>query len=297
MRVDRYEIFQPDDEGGAERRPEQRPAAAQRDHQQDLDRGGQLQVGRADEAVVVRPQHAREPAHAARDDETEVLVQPHVIAERPHARLALADAHERLPERRAHDRAQDDEGQKECDEREIVEGDALAERPGKAQLGAWHARDAVVALGQRHPAMRQAPHDHAEGQRDHQKVDAGRPQGDEPEERRHRRRQQDADHERDPEGRAVSRRQDAHAVGPEPQIGGVAQRGEAGVAEDDVEAHGEDGVDDRLGQERQQERGEERGRHEQRQERDEDRDAHHARPKRPVGRTARIAAIGANSVK
>jgi hypothetical protein len=220
-----------------------------------------------------------------------------VVAERPHARFALADAHERLAEGRAHDRSEGDEGQHERDEGEVVERDALVERPGQAQLGARHARDAVVALGQGHPAVGETPHDHPEGERDHQEVDAGGPQGHEAEDRRHCRRQQDTDDERDPEGRAVLRRQDAHAVGTEPQIGGVAQRGQAGIAEDDVEAHGEDRVDDGLGQERQQERGEERWRRQERQEYDDDRDPHHARPNRPVGRTARIAAIGANSVK
>src|SRR6266705_1553787 len=48
------------DESGAQRRAEQRPAAAQRDHQENLDRGGELEVRRADEAVVVGPQDAGE---------------------------------------------------------------------------------------------------------------------------------------------------------------------------------------------------------------------------------------------
>ena len=53
------------------------------------------------EAGGVRPQHAREPAESAGDDERDVFVQPGVVAEDLHAQLALPDAGEAASERRA----------------------------------------------------------------------------------------------------------------------------------------------------------------------------------------------------
>ena len=99
MRVDRDEVLQAHDHHRAQRGPDQRAAAAERDHQENLDRRGELEVRRAHEAVVVGPQHAGEAADGAGDHEADVLVQPHVVAERAHARLALADPDERVAER------------------------------------------------------------------------------------------------------------------------------------------------------------------------------------------------------
>ncbi len=76
------------------------PGTAQHHHQQRIHRGGQYDVFGADEAVRVRPQHAREPAESARDDERDVFVQPGVVSEDAHAKLVLADADEAPPERR-----------------------------------------------------------------------------------------------------------------------------------------------------------------------------------------------------
>jgi len=80
----------------------------------------------------------------------------------------------------------------------------------------------------------------------------------------------------------------------------VAQRGEAGVAQEHVEAHGQDADDQGLGQQRQRVGGQERGDHGQDHDRRRGQEraaADHERPKRPVGRNARISAIGAKSVK
>ena len=80
----------------------------------------------------------------------------------------------------------------------------------------------------------------------------------------------------------------------------MAQRRHAGIAQQHVEAHGEDADDERLGDE-----GERIGRQEGGREGEEPDGAtgeqraaaDHARPKSPVGRMARMTAMGAKSVK
>src|SRR5436853_544883 len=73
------------------------------------------------EAVVVRPEDAGKRGEEARDHEGEVLVEPHIVAERPHARLALADALEPEPERRAYEHAHRPPGERRRPEREVEE--------------------------------------------------------------------------------------------------------------------------------------------------------------------------------
>src|SRR5437867_376392 len=95
--------------------------AAERDHQERLDRGDELDVRGPHEAVVVRPEDAGKRGEEARDHEGEVLVEPHIVAERPHARLALADALEPEPERRAYEHAHRPPGERRRPEREVEE--------------------------------------------------------------------------------------------------------------------------------------------------------------------------------
>ncbi len=236
---------------------EQRASAPQGHHEQGLDGHGQVEIGGRHEAVVVAQSTPANPADRPRDDEGDVLVQPHVVAERAHARLALADADQGVPERRADDHAQHHEGQHEPGQDQVVEGNGRCEGPRQAEIGPRHRRDAVVALGQRHPAIGQPPDHHAERQGDHQEVDAGGAQGHQPEDGGHRRSQDDAHHEGRPETRTVPGGQNADAVGPEPEVGRVAERRQPRVAQDEIEAHGEDRVDQRL-----REQGEQEGRQE-----------------------------------
>src|SRR2546429_2464454 len=117
----RSEVLQKDDGHGAERRARERARAAERDHQERLDRGDELDVRGPHEAVVVRPEDAGKRGEEARDHEGEVLVEPHIVAERPHARLALADALEPEPERRAYEHAHRPPGERRRPEREVEE--------------------------------------------------------------------------------------------------------------------------------------------------------------------------------
>ena len=229
-----------------------------------------------------------------------------MIAERPHAGFALADPHEGRSERGPDDPPEDPEGDEERREHQVVEGNGVGEGPGQAEVRAGDSGDAVVALCQRHPSVGEAPHDHAEGQCDHEEVNARGTQGHQAEDGGDGRREQHADGQCDPETGPVPRRQDADAVRADAQVGGVTQRGQADVPKDDVQAHGQDRVDHGLREQCLQERRDERRGDGQQPEDDGDRDSwrtgrqrasRHARPKSPVGRTARIAAIGANRVK
>src|SRR3989475_7928591 len=58
LRVHADEVLQKDDGHGAERRARERARAAERDHQERLDRGDELDVRGPHEAVVVRPEDA-----------------------------------------------------------------------------------------------------------------------------------------------------------------------------------------------------------------------------------------------
>src|SRR5262249_25722211 len=137
-----------------------------------------------------------------------------------------------------------------------------------------------------------------EGQGDHQEVAAAGTQGEEAEERAHAGRHQESGGEIDPEVVDDPECQEADRVGRDAEVGGVAERGEPGVAQEQVEAHREDAEDEHLGQEAQLIRREDR------RQRDEyhhhRRATRHARahraPKSPVGLSARITAIGANTV-
>ena len=228
-------------------------------------------------------------------------MEPHAVAEGAHARLALADAPEAEAEGRAHEHAHRGPGEGGHDEREVEERERRGEAPRQPELWPGHARDAVVALGHRDPAEGEPPDDHPEGERDHEEVGARRADRQEAEQGGRGRREQEAGAETSREPHLVLRAEDADGVRGDPEVGGVAERGEPGVAEEHVEAHREDRDDHRLRQERERVRGQERGdatgQRQRRHAREHLAVEGHARPKSPVGLRARMSAIGANSVK
>src|SRR6266508_1815155 len=168
LRVDAHEVLEEDDDRGADRRADERPRAAQRHHQERLHRGHELHVDGAHEAVVVGPEHAREAGERAGEHEGQVLVEPDVVPERPHPGLALADALEPEPEGRAHEEPEEGPRDHRRDEGEVEERQRPPEAPRQPEVGPRHARDPVIALGQRYPAEGEPPDHHAQGERDHQ---------------------------------------------------------------------------------------------------------------------------------
>ena len=258
-----------------------------------------MHLHRAHEAVVVRPQRPRETGEPAGENEGQVLVQPDIIAERAHPPLGFADPLQREPERRADHDEEQGEGDEEDRHAQVMEGERARERKAEERR-TRDPGDAVVAHGQAHPAEGEAPHHHPEGERDHEEIDACRADGDEAEHRRDRGGGEDRRAHARPEGGLVARGEDGHDVGRDAEVGGVPERGETGVTEQQIEAHREDGEDEDLGEE-----GERVGRQEGRQgeeqrrargERDRPARAHRL-PKSPVGRRARMSAMGAKSVK
>ena len=131
-----------------------------------------------------RPGVARDRAG---DRERGELVERHVVAERGHPPLVLADPGERAPERREDDEPERRVADEEDAERVPVEVVA----PSASQLRAAGERrdgdpvDAVRAAGQRRPVQREHPEQLPERERQHQEVDAARAHG------------EDAGHERD----------------------------------------------------------------------------------------------------
>src|SRR5690606_25070848 len=148
-------------------------------------RGRQYHVLRADDAGRVRPKDTGKAAEGAGDDEGDVFVQPRIVAENLHSQLALANAHEAAPERRAHDRVHHNERQGEDDEYDVEEGDLIAKV--EAELRARLQVDAIVAAGERVPAIGEPPYALSERQRDHEEINAVRTNGEQPEQcREHR---------------------------------------------------------------------------------------------------------------
>src|SRR5207302_8688134 len=94
--------------------------------------------------------------------------------------------------------------------------------------------------------------------------------------------------------------EDAGRVGADAEVGGMAERHEAGVADEEIEAGGKERPDDDVvGHERVEARAE--GRHEEREQDDEQRpweSSHRSgRPSRPQGRTISTAAMRAKTAK
>ena len=255
----------------------------------------------------MRPQHAGEPAEAAGDDEGEIFVQPGIVAQDLHAQLALANAHQAAAERGAHQRVHAQKRNREQAEDQVEERHLVCEVD--AEFGTLPQIDAVVAAGQRVPAVGEPPHALSERERDHQKIDAGGADREQAEQGGKQSAAEHAERYDEPEivaqAELVACRQDRGHVGADAEIGGLAERGEAGEAEQDVEAHHQDGERERAGGEQDEEGvrvrdgDRDRGQH-RRHDKDLDPlDLHsfgrhaHSRPNSPVGFTARIRAIGA----
>ncbi len=106
------------------------------------------------------------------------------------------------------------------------------------------AEDAVVAAGHRDPLERDRPDDLREGQRQHREIDAGQLN------------REEAEHRRAEPARAAGRAkatddhrqagelgEECDAIGAEPEIGGMAERGEPADRHQEMQARGEDHED------------------------------------------------------
>ncbi len=130
--------------------------------------------------------------------------------------------------------------------------------------------DAVVAAGERVPAIGEPPDALAERKRDHQEIDAAGADREQPEKRRRRRADQHAQQHHQPKIPAqadiVFGGEDRRQIGADAEIGRLAERSEAGKTEQKVDAHRQDGEDERAGGEQHHERGGQRNDNGERQE-------------------------------
>src|SRR5439155_10545271 len=191
----------------------------------------------------------------------------------------------------------DGDGEREQHEHEIIEAHAFREGERQAGAGSRNPGQSVVAAREPPPAEREAPQDLRERERDHEEIGSLGAQREQPEQRRGDRGHDQAREEVEPEVVAHAQRQQPDGVGAHAEIGGVAERRQAGIAEDQVQAHREDREDQHLGEQPELVRRErERQDDEDERARDDGDRPRHGEPKRPVGRTARMIAIGAKIV-
>ena len=231
-------------------------------------------------------------------------MQPRIVAEDPHAQLALADTFEAAAKRRSHQDVK--RQQRGCEKAE----DQKEERPLVGQVEPETRPggdiDAVVAAGERVPAISEPPDALAERQRDHQEIDAAGADREQPEERRGRRADQHAQQHHQPkipaQAEIVFGGEDRGQISADAEIRRLAERGEADKAEQKIDAHRQDREDERAGGQQHHEGAGERNDDGERQKnRGNGEDfgclahphAPHSRPNRPVGLIARISTIGA----
>ena len=204
------------------------------------------------------------------------------------------------PERRADEHAVPEHAERDHREDEVVVLRVRRDRE-RPDGGERHVGDAVVAAGERRPAVRDAPDDVAERERDEDEIDA--PRAHREAEDGGEERSRDEARGRGQRGRhAVAGLQDRDRVRGHREERRVAQREEPRVAEEEIGREREQSEDQHLRGEPRPERSGGVRQHERRRERDEEGRgaiAGHqtSLPAMPRGRTRSSSAIGANSTK
>ena len=198
--------------------------------------------------MVVDEEQPRHRAPEARVDERDPADQPHVVAERAHPSRLVARALERRAEGRADEARHHPDGEGADHEREVIEGHRLVEIQAEGGR-ARKAAQPVVAVGHRHPAIRRAPQHLRERERQHEEAQARRAQRDQSERAAHQRRREQRDRRRHPVAEAELELQERRDVRGDAKIGGMAERRQAAVAEQQIDARGEHREDHDLARE------------------------------------------------
>jgi len=210
--------------------------AADHGHGQDLAGEDDVHPIGRDEVVQIGAEAACEPECGGREHEGDQLVTSYRVAHEPRPLLVLADRDQDVAERRA-DHAPDQDGGEEDDERDqavegrlIVEVDARQVRPGDAA-------EAVLAAGERGPAVDDVEGHGREREREQREVDAAPAQDEEADDEAGQRGEGDGEGDRQEKGaRREVELEQRRGVGGEPEERAVAEREQARVAEQDVEA-------------------------------------------------------------
>src|SRR5215472_11453931 len=312
LRVGHDLLVEPDERGRAHRGTPEGAHAAEQRHDQDL--GGLGPVGEVgeDAAVEDAEKPSGQPREGAREHEGGQLVAVHVDADELRPLGILADGGEHAPEGRPHDTPEDQEARGDQDQGHEVEllGGAVAaqhrhegrEAVDPAEVRIRDLRHALLASRHLVPFEAHRPHDLGKGESEHGEVDAGETHAEEAEDEGEQGGEETPGREGEEEGHPGLLHEDARGVGADPEVCGMSEGDEPGVAHEEIEAGGEERPDeDVVGEKRVVARAqggdEERG-HEHEGDPRHPADAHrNGRPRRPQGRMISTAAMRAKIEK
>src|SRR5213593_1127265 len=264
---DREAVLEDEERRGADEGAEEGAGAAEQCHDDDLPRGRPVERLDRDDVEPEGVEGAGEPREEGGEDERQELDATRVIAARGGALAVLADRLEHGAEGRVEDALEG--GDRRGNERqgEVVEGERGVERDrdaGERQRRQGDPAEAVVAAGPVGEVESDEVEELGERECQHREVDATPAQAEEADQRAARRREAEPRREPEPQRADLElRERDTGAIGAEPPVGGVAEGEQPRVAVEEVEAEGEEAVDQDL-------RGERLVRHEVREDREDD---------------------------
>src|SRR4051794_6512271 len=233
--------------GRAENWTDQRADAPQDDHHHDLARTGPMHDRGRHEQGQVCEQRTSEAANRAGDYKGGELVAEGREADRQHTALVRFDALQKHAKPRLHEAAAKQQNEYEKGEGEIVEDRLVGEIDQPGEVAVPRDVEPVIAAIAVH-ADSQEIHHLAEGQGDHDEIDAGGAQRHEADRERRSRGREQGRGEMDEAVADPVKAQDADGIGADAEIGGVAEADEPGIAEGQIEAHRGDREDHHAGE-------------------------------------------------
>ena len=123
----------------------------------------------------------------------------------------------------------------------------VAHAPRESEIRPGDTGDSVVSPCQRDPSIDEPPDAHGDGQGDHEKIDPCRPQCQASQQGRQAGGDQDAVADGRQKGELVFCNQNRSCVSSDCKKGDVAERPQAGISDENVQAHGHNGINKALG--------------------------------------------------
>src|SRR2546425_3134323 len=247
-------LVQEDQHQGPDARPVEAPHAAEERHDEHFGRLRPVCEVGEDAPVEDAEESAGEPREGSGQHEGSELVPADVDADELGALGVLPDRRQDAAEGRPHDPVQGEQARRHQHQRHevvVLRSPPPAEQryprappldPAEIRIG--DLRHALLAPGDLVPLEADRPHDLREGQRQHREIDAFEPHAEKTEDEGARPGQRTRGGPRQQERRAELLHEDTGRVGAHPEVGGVAEGHEAGVAHQQVEARGEERPDD-----------------------------------------------------
>src|SRR5439155_13952462 len=287
---DRETVLEDEERRGADEGAEEGAGAAEQRHDDDLPGGRPVERFDRDDVEPEGVEGAGEPREERGEDERQELDAARVVAARGGALAVLADRLEHGAEGRVEDALEGgDRRDDEC-QGEVVEGERRVERDrgaGEYQRRQGDPAEAVVAAGPVGEVEPDEVEELGERERQHREVDAPPAQAEEADHRAARRREAEPRREPEPQRADLElRERDTGAVGAEPPVRGVAKGEQPRVAVEEVEAEGEEAVDQDL-------RGERLVRDQEREDREDDEERDDGVGRDPASHCSRVREAGA----